>query len=365
MKKFVLSAWLLLAFSSLFAQGVPKKPESSEYSWRILQDAQFAFDKGEFSKAMNLATKAKANRVAESDYEVYIFDVALSPLAVRRAGEDFDAVLEVLKERDQTEAISLINKYLERYGAAYFQYSVHKMEDWAREKRVYPEADFLIGKIYRLEGEFKTAIDFYEKARMESTFLDIPDQLYEILYEMADLMYHQNETEKYKQALLLILNNDKNYQDDVLRRAMLRIIDANKAENVDRFFDLFRVSSPKTLGALYNISVIFEKEGEAENSLFSSALGTVESFSHILTSISGRDASYEYTTLALFLQKIGEYEDITEWCEGNHFWNYLIDFCKKTAARGNVLYANAMLTIIAEHAPDSYCRAAAKMSIIR
>lgn len=363
MKKLILSAVLLLSFS-LFAQVVPKKPVSSEFSWRILQDAQFAYDKGEFSKAMNLANKAKANRVAESDYEVYILDVALSPLAVRRAGENFDSVLEVLKERDQTEAISIINRYLSLYGEKFFQYSVHKMEDWVEAKRVYPEADFLIGKIYRLEGEYKTAIDFYEKARLESSFLDIPDQIFDILYEMADLMLHQHENEKYKQALLLILDNDSNFKDNVLRRAMLKIIDADKASNVDRFFDLFRASSPKTLNALYNISVIFEEEGEVENSLFASALGTIESFGHILDSISGRDANFEFKSLAVFLNKIGEYEDISLWCEQNHFWDNLIAFCKKVAARGDIIYANATLEVIAENSPDPYTRAAAKASII-
>ncbi len=364
MKKLILSAVLLLSFS-LFAQVVPKKPVSSEFSWRILQDAQFAYDKGEFSKAMNLANKAKANRVAESDYEVYILDVALSPLAVRRAGENFDSVLEVLKERDQTEAISIINRYLSLYGEKFFQYSVHKMEDWVEAKRVYPEADFLIGKIYRLEGEYKTAIDFYEKARLESSFLDIPDQIFDILYEMADLMLHQHENEKYKQALLLILDNDSNFKDNVLRRAMLKIIDADKASNVDRFFDLFRASSPKTLNALYNISVIFEEEGEVENSLFASALGTIESFGHILDSISGRDANFEFKSLAVFLNKIGEYEDISLWCEQNHFWDNLIAFCKKVAARGDIIYANATLEVIAENSPDPYTRSAAKASIIR
>ena len=364
MKKLILFAVLLLSFS-LFAQVVPKKPVSSEFSWRILQDAQFAYDKGEFSKAMNLANKAKANRVAESDYEVYILDVALSPLAVRRAGENFDSVLEVLKERDQTEAISIINRYLSLYGEKFFQYSVHKMEDWVEAKRVYPEADFLIGKIYRLEGEYKTAIDFYEKAHLESSFLDIPDQIFDILYEMADLMLHQHENEKYKQALLLILDNDSNFKDNVLRRAMLKIIDADKASNVDRFFDLFRASSPKTLNALYNISVIFEEEGEVENSLFASALGTIESFGHILDSISGRDANFEFKSLAVFLNKIGEYEDISLWCEQNHFWDNLIAFCKKVAARGDIIYANATLEVIAENSPDPYTRAAAKASIIR
>ncbi len=365
MKRIILSVFFLLTFSSLFSQVVPKKPESSEFSWRILQDAQFAYDNGDIAMAMNLSNKAKANRVAESDYEVYILDVALSPLAVRRAGDDFDSVLAVLKERDQIEAISIINRYLELYGAKFFDYSVHKMEDWVKEKRVYPEADFLIGRIYRLEGEYKTALDFYEKARLESSFLDIPDQLYDILYEMADLMKHKGKAEEYKQALLLILDKDPNYKDLVLRRAMIKIIDANKASNVDRFFDLFRVSSPKTLIALYNISVIFEEEGETENSLFTSALGCVESLSHILNSISGRDSSYEFTTLADFFKKISEYEDISMWCEQNHFWDNLIAFCKKVSARGDVVYANATLEVIAKYSNDPYARAAAKASIVQ
>lgn len=364
-KRIFLSAALLFSVSFSFSQIVPKKPESSEFSWRILQAAQFAFDKGDFSKAMNLANKAKANRVAESNYEVYVLDVALSPLAVRRAGDSFSSVLEVLKERDELEAISIINHYLELYGEKFFSYSVHKMEEWVERKQVYPESDFLIGKIYRLEGEYSTAIDFYEKARLESEFLDIPEQLYDILYEMADLLKHQNESEKYKQALLLILDNDPNYKNDVLKRAMLKIIDADKAKNVDRFFELFRSSSPKTLNALYNISVIFEEEGEAENSLFASALGTVESISHILTSISGRDSSYEFTTLALFLKKISEYEDICQWCEENHFWDNIISFCKKVSERGDIIYANAMLGVIAKNASDPYTREAAKSCIVR
>ena len=164
---------------------------------------------------------------------------------------------------------------------------------------------------------------------------------------------------------MLILDKDPNFKDEVLKRAMLKIIDADKEENVDRFFDLFRASSPKTIKALYNMSKIFEEEGEVENSLTSTALCTVESFTHILESISERDASFSYTDLASYLQKINEYEDIMLWCSENHFWDNLIFFCRKVALRGNVLYSNATLEVIAKNAPDSYCRAAAIASIIR
>ena len=41
-------------------------------------DFNFGYDAIlDFAKAMNLANKAKANRTAESDYEVYILDTAM------------------------------------------------------------------------------------------------------------------------------------------------------------------------------------------------------------------------------------------------------------------------------------------------
>lgn len=365
MKKIILATFFLLTFSALFAQVAPKKLSPSDYSWRILQRAQFAYDKGDFATAMNLSNKAKSNRIAESDYELYVLDMALAPLAVRRAGDTFDAVLEVLKERDQNEAVSIIKRYIELHGEKFFKNSVETMKNWIKDKRVYPEADFLIGKIYRLEGEYKTAVDFYEKARLEKDFFDIPDQIFDVLYEMADLLHHQHKNEEYKQVLLLILDNDENYKDAVLRRAMLKIIDANNPQNVNRFFDLFRVSSPKTLNALYKISVIFEEDGETENSLFASALAAVESFSHILASVSERDANYDFSSLSAFLLKISEYEDICDWCEKNHFWDNLISYCRKVSERGNIVYANAMLEVISENSHDPYTRAAAKANIIR
>lgn len=365
MKKIALFIVSFFLISTAFAQVAPKKPVPSEYSWRILQEAQFYYDNNNYSNAINLALKAKENRKEESRWESYTLDMSLSPLAVRRAGTEFSEVLPVLVEREQSESINLINKYLKLYGPEKFGNSVYKLKAWIDEKSVYPEADYLIGKIYQVEGEYKSAFDFYEKARSAANFLDVPDQVYDILYSMADLSYQNRNYEQYEQVLLLILSKDPNFSDSVLKNAMLKVIDTNNKKNVDRFFTLFRCKTTFTLKALYKLSEIYEKREEYNNSLFCSALGAIEGFTQIFESISERDAGFSFTTINNFIEKIGEYEDIMNWCEENKFWDSLISFAEKCAYRGDIIFANSFLKALSVSIPDSYYRSAAFSKIVK
>lgn len=363
-KKIALTFVLICSFLT-FAQIAPKKPVPSEYSWRILQEAKALYDQNDLSGALNLALKAKENRKAESGWENYVLENALSPFAVRRVGEEFEPVLKVLEEREQKDAISIIRKYLDLYSSERFQNSVYKLKDFINKKSVYPEADYLVGKIYQVEGEYKAAYDFYNEAQNEAEFLDIPDSVFTIFYSMADLARLQNDDEAYAQALLLVLNKDPNFNDNVLKNAMIKIIDANKSANADRFFSLFRAESPLTMNALFELSKIKESQGETRDSLFCSALGSVEGFTHVFNSILEYDQDYEYTTLAEFLSKISSYDDISAWCVQSNFYDFLIDFGEKARSRGDEVFANSLFITLASYIPNDYYSSAAERKVAR
>lgn len=365
MKKIALSV-LVLFFSFLtFAQIAPKRPVPSEYSWRILQEAKALYDQNDLSGALNLALKAKENRKAESDWENYILENALSPFEVRRVGNEFEKVLPVLEEREQKDALSIIRKYLDLYSTERFHDSVYELKDFINAKSVYPEADYLVGKIYQVEGEYKAAYDFYEEARLNADFLDIPDSVFTILYSMADLAKLSQNDESYEQALLLILSKDESFNDNVLKNAMIKIIDSNKSANVDRFFALFRTESPLTMKALYELSKIKESQGETRDSIFCSALGSVEGFTHIFNSIQETDQDYEFTTLSEFLNKISSYDDICAWCVQSNFYDFLIDFGEKARSRGDEVFANALFMTLASNIPNDYYSSAAERKVAR
>ena len=85
-----------LAFSFAFPVTAPKHPDSMNVSWRVLENAQVAYDSTMYGEALNLANKAKESRRAEIEWENYILESALSPLAVRRVGDFFSDVLNIL-----------------------------------------------------------------------------------------------------------------------------------------------------------------------------------------------------------------------------------------------------------------------------
>ena len=361
MKKKVFPFLILFFAAACFAQA----SLNSEYSWRLLQQAEVFYDSGNYTDAMNFALKAKENRKTESQWESLALDNSLAPFEVRRAGELFENVMPVLSERQQNVTIKIVNKYLDLYSAERFNNSIYELKSWIEKKSVYPEADYLIGKIYQLEGEYKSAYTFYENARVNSDFLDVPDQIFTILYSMAELACLEHDDESYEQTLLLILSEDSNFSDNVLKNAVVKIIDADKRANADRFFSLFRADSPLTMKALHEISEIYESRGEKKSSLFCSALGSIEGFTHIYNSIKDRDPSYEFSTLSSFLKKISSFKDIEEWCVESSFWDFMIEFCEKSSDRGSMIFADAILEILSANIPNEYYRALAENKLAR
>lgn len=354
MKKTAAVIYFALSVAVLFARA-PKKPQDV-FAYRVFEEAVVAFDAGLYGNALQLANKAKDLRHAEAEYETYVLENALSPRAVKRVGTDFRDVLAVLGERDEYEAIAIINRYLRRFGQDYFSHSVDRMVSWIKEKAVYPEADFLIGRIYQLEGEFDIALDFYERARKESAYLDIPEELFDILYAMADLAKQQKKGEVYEQTLLLILDNDPNFKDEVLLTALVRSIDYNTEKHVERFFMLFRCEPHHSLRALYELGNIYERNGEAEQALRCAALGTIEAFTHILGSLDERDADFSYTDYGAFLRQTARYADVVEWGSRMHVWDLMFQFADRVAARGDAVFARTLYAIMAESMPDAYWR---------
>ena len=348
-----------LAVSVAFAAKAPKHPDAKNVSWRVLENAQVAYDAAKYGEALNLANKAKESRKAEVEWENYILESALSPLAVRRVGDFFNDVLNILRERDETEAISLIERYTNLHGEAFYHNSVSELVAWVKAKAVYPEADFLIGKIYQLEGEFHTAYNFYEKARTEREFLEIPDTHYDILYAMVNLAREEKNYKNYEEALVLILDSDENFKDKKFQNAFMRILKTPNANNVDRFFLLFRANSKASLEALYEYGNLRYKTGDVGSALMASALGAIEAFTHIFETICERDTSYSYSTFSNFLKKCGEYDDILSWCESHYVWEIMFQMADRVRESGNTVLADSFFKTIKKSMPDEYWQAEA------
>jgi tetratricopeptide (TPR) repeat protein len=354
MNRFILLRVCFFLICSIGMAQTPKRPESSQLSWRILEKANVAFDADDYGTALKLADTAKYNRSAEIKWESYVLGRALTPAAVRRAGDSFDAVLTVLRDRDETTAIELISSYQKRFGTAYFDNSIAKMVSWIKSRTVYPEADYLIGRIYRIEGEYDLAASFYEQARLNSAYLDVPDERYDILYAIADLAYDKNDMKSYESSLLLIIASDPSYTDHAYLNALMRTIRSPQRGSVDKFFILFRSDSDYAIKALFQISSFYQLHGKEDDALQCEALGVVHAVTHILATIRERDPLYQYTNIESFLKKTGSYDDIVSWGQENKIWELFVTFADSCNRSGNSSFALQLFTVLSTSLPDPY-----------
>ena len=63
----------------------------------------------------------------------------------------------VLESRNSYDAVNLINELLDKFGASYFSNSITNMLLYLEDYLEYPEADYLIGRVYMYEGEYDIA----------------------------------------------------------------------------------------------------------------------------------------------------------------------------------------------------------------
>ena len=348
-KRIILPVCLFVFIFQIFAVSY------SEKSWRILEQAQVCFDSKNYSDAFQYANQALSCRKEEAKIEYDVLDKGISPAQVRKAGKEFASVLQVLKEREQKEAVSLIEKYLKLYGEAFFNDDVHNMLEWLKNRGVYPEADYLIGKIYQLEGEYSVARTYFERAYSEKKYLDIADTQYEILYSMAFLAKNYENDDSLEKILLLILDSDEIFKNDLLKKSVLRTIKVNKTETVDRLFSLYRGKSKYSLNALAELADLYEKQENDEKSAGISAIAAIEAFTHIHDALCERNSQFKYTTLKNFFAECSDYDEILDWAGEHNIWNLFYKLAERTEKLGLTEFASSLYSAVTA-VPDEYYR---------
>src|SRR5574344_273729 len=101
----------VILITSLAAQS-KESLDPEQYSWRMLQKAQTAFDQRDFGLAFKHADAAKINRKKEVEWAITTLEQAMKPVAVQKVGDNIDAILDILKERDSHDAVSIIESNL-------------------------------------------------------------------------------------------------------------------------------------------------------------------------------------------------------------------------------------------------------------
>lgn len=353
MKKNIFVFALILVFSICSAQNL-KKPDYIHSYERIIEDAQIAFDDKNYGDSLTLAEKAKNERKLKSEYEVFVLENAFKPAEVKKQGNSISESLKILQERENYEAINIIERNFIKYGKERFNDSKSVLIEFLRNNVSFPEADFLIGKIYCLEGEYEIAYKYFFQAYENSANLDVPDEKYSILYKLADVSKILNKDDKYEEFLLLILSQSSEFKDESLKKSMLRTVASTKTDCLEKFFTLYRASNYSLLKAYFSLSNFYIGQNEKEKALVTCQFGVITAYSKIVDVLKKRNADFEVTDIVSVFKEIALYPDIIQWGIENNVWEGFYNLADLTYANNDLIFCIQLFNVLKDNEPERY-----------
>ena len=364
--KFLLCLFVFYSvlFPAVFAQHINsvRKPSGDEY-WYILKQAQNAYDSAEYGDAIKLAENAKQKKKEVAAWESFILDQTQKNYRVRKAGDYLEEILPILKEKNYDDAVSVIEKNINLYGMDFFHGKFSLLCKWVDDDYIYPEADYLIGKIYKLEGETDLAYQYLIRAYDNLKRLDVPDVKYDILYEMAEISEMKDDTLNYEQKLLAVLMDDTFYTDEGFMNALVRLVNQNKIDSVHKFFLLYRSENDISIKALVLLNEYYSRLGREEKALRCAALGSIAAVTKIEETLKDRLIDYSYAGFSDLLDKAALYSDIVDWGNDNEIWKLFYNLAVTSSSCKNDVFAKTLLDILAEHEPEKYWQKKASVKL--
>ncbi|MCQ2577762.1 MAG: hypothetical protein MJ176_04435 [Treponema sp.] len=354
MKKSVCALVVLMSCLSLFAL---------DESQRLYNEALTYYENADYGRALKPCEEAIRLHKEDIEGQEEQIKNALKPRQVALAGNSIVEILKVLNKREEWDYVNLIKYYLNKKGEAYFDDNIENLLAYLKKIEIYPEAHKLIGDIYKIEGEYDFAEMYYKNAIDNADVLDVVDERYEILYQLAEISRLKGDENEMETRLLGILSDDVYFTKRTLASNMVTFVRKNQKDTLEKYFQMYRADNYYMMNAYVQLADYYFKKGQMERSLQFCTLATITGFTKIEQVVSKRDISFEYTDFSSLLQQASFYDDVVEWGTKNNFWKILNMLAVITRTDGNDKFSDSLLYILAEHSPLEYYRREAVLLI--
>lgn len=330
---------------------------------KLYLEAQIAFDAQDFGQALKLIELAKKMRKERIDWELMTLKNSFKPAEVKYAGDSLVTIKSVLSGKQDYDSIAIIDSYLRFYGAERFADSARTLLAFIETQYPYPEADFMAGRIYRLEGEYAFAHKFYSQAYKDAAMLDVPDEKYDILYALADNARVQKKYEDYEKYLLLAVGLGGDYKNTTLLNAMVNTIKSPRSDCMDKFFTLYRADNFRLLKAYYELAEYYAGAGEKLKTLRTAALCALTGFSKIYSIVQMRNPQFVFTDIRSLLNEAASYSDIVVWGVDNNVWKGFNFFAEECIKNDCPVFAVKLYSVLKDCSPETYWKEEAAMRL--
>ncbi|AEJ19641.1 tetratricopeptide repeat protein [Gracilinema caldarium] len=215
---------------------------NGEPYWLLLERGKQYYRSKTYGKALIAFEDAKRTR-----NELYLrmqkdFIEFLSADEVRVLGDSINKISLYLKDRPNKRISDILSEIHYHFPESIIQDSAQKIISLFDILRLYPEAEYWIGEVYREEGEAAIALQQYMRALSQQHIVGNEEFTTQIQYKIADMYHILGNYPQYEKTLIEIVSKDSLWNGDsrsesFMRTAMFRtLID----DGVNRFLTLYR-----------------------------------------------------------------------------------------------------------------------------
>jgi len=346
MKRYSIILAFLFITLSLHAQNSINSKSNVAY-----RNALNAYESMEYGKALKYAEDAILYRKTQITEDYQTIQNSLASKEVKSAGDNIPLILQKLQIRDEYDCIALINYYNSKGN---FDDSISKVLEYIKSQEQFPEAQKLIGDIYKLEGEYTFAEEYYLKALENASVLDIPDEKYEIIYLLAEISRFQKDYDQMEIRLLNIIGKEQNERNMLLAKSIKNTISRNDKASIERYFTMYRADNYFSLKAYCLLADYYYSIDQIDKAFNYSCLAVITGFTKVYNYLSKRDIDFKYTTISDFLDLIPNHSDLLKWGSDNQVWKSFNVLCEICYDCGYNVFADELLQILAFHSPEKY-----------
>ncbi|MDR0383494.1 MAG: hypothetical protein LBH50_05855 [Spirochaetaceae bacterium] len=329
-KRGILAVLMLLAAAGTWAQYA----ESRAPWWYTLEKGKDLFRQGAYGDALIAFQDARNDRRdmyadMESD-----FITLLSAYEARRMNDSLDAIERYARDNGQLNALAAINELYYRVGRDALGNSAQKALDQFDCLKKYPEADYWIGEVYRLSGEYDIALSRFDEAALNSDMMENPGFAVEIAYKAAEIERLRQNYNGMEQRLLSIIGQDALWAENeggFVREAMDRTLNTS---GVNRFMQMYRYRNALTerahrlLGEYYYVS---GRHGKAVPHL---AFAFLIQNTAIIDEVIAARFDFRFTALENLMAELERRRDVKEYMREHEYYKTAYFFAAALYAAG-------------------------------
>ena len=289
--------------------------------WITLEEGKRCFRTGAYGDALRFFEDSRENR--KNYYAKMERDLitVLSIHAVRMLGDDLSLLERYIEKEFRVDAADALKELYYRVPRERLRNSSNSALTELGRLKNYPEAEYWLGEVFRMEGEFNIALAQYQKAYDQRTLLENPEFRTEILYKMADVRLLRREYAEMTKTMEEILKDDTLWsRESFTRSTMLRSLETN---GVNRFLMLFRHKEPAMEKAHRTMGLYYYSNGRhdraAEHLLFAFLIQNSVLIDALLTS----QYDYTFSNLPNLIDDISRRRDLVGYLDGIEYYKTL------------------------------------------